>query len=190
MKARFVAIAVSAGMLSVLLGTALTGGAVAFPPSTNAVLEAGIDPQGAVSGVFHQTSARRHVVVSYRQEGGIGGPRPSLLVSRGLRATVTLGRCTAEFALQSGAWHRLRAALREADMHAIAGDYPPPKGAADEITYVIKASRNTVRIAPAPQPEYEEVMRHLRPLLKVLDKTVSIGERRMPPSCKSNRKAR
>jgi hypothetical protein len=71
-------------------------------------------------------------------------------------------------------------------MHAIAGNYPPPKGAADEITYVIKAGRNTVRIAPGPQPKYEEVMRDLEPLLKALDRTVSAGEQRMSPSCESS----
>jgi hypothetical protein len=130
--------------------------------------------------------ARSRVLVSYRQEGGIGGPRPSLVVSRDRSARVTLGRCTAKFALQPAAWSGLRAALRGAHLHAIAGDYPPPKGSADVITYVIKAGRNTVRIAPAPKPENEKAMRDLRPLLKVLNKTVSAGKRRMPSSCKSN----
>lgn len=130
------------------------------------------------------TSSRPHVLVSYRQEGGLGGPRPSLVVSRGRRARVTLGGCTAKFALRRGPWNKLRAALGEADLPTIAGDYPPPKGSADEITYVIKAGKNTVRIAPAPEPENEEVMRDLRALLKALNKTVSAGERRMPSSCK------
>ena len=125
--------------------------------------------------------ARSRFPVSYRQEGGIGGPRPSLVVSKDRSARVTLGRCTAKFALQPAAWSRLRAALRGAHLHAVAGDYPPPNGSADEITYVIKAGRNTVRIAPAP--ENEKTMRDLRPLLKVLNKTVSAGKRRMPSSC-------
>jgi hypothetical protein len=162
-----VVIAISAGLLSALSGAVLTGGAAPSPP--------------------YQTSSRPHVVVSYHQEGGIGGPRPSLVVFRDREARVTLGRCTAKFALELAAWNGLRAALREAEMHAIAGNYPP-KGA-DQITYVIKAGPNTVRIAAAPQPEYEEVMRRLRPLLKALNKTVSIGERRMPQSCNSNRTA-
>jgi hypothetical protein len=135
------------------------------------------------------TTSSRSPVVFYRQEGGIGGPRPSLVVSKGRRATVTFGRCTARFALRVRAWNRLRVALRGADLHAIAGDYPPPTNGADFITYVIKAGRNTVRIASPPRPEHEEVMRDLRPLLKVLNRTVSAGKQRMPPSCKSNRRS-
>lgn len=122
------------------------------------------------------------VLVSYRQEGGIGGPRPSLVVTKDHRARVTLGGCTAKFALRPATWSKLRAALRGAHLHAIAGNYPPSKGSADMITYVIKARGEVVRIAP-PQPEHEEVMRALRPLLKVLNRTVSAGERRMPLSC-------
>jgi hypothetical protein len=131
-------------------------------------------------------SSRPRVLVSYRQEGGIGGPRPSLVVTKDRRARVTLGGCTAKFALGHRIWNRLRAALRGTHLHAIAGNYPPLKGSADAITYVIRASGEVVRIAP-PQPEHEEVMRDLWPLLKVLNKTVSAGERRMPSSCKSSR---
>jgi hypothetical protein len=79
----------------------------------------------------------------------------------------------------------LRAALSDAQIHTVAGVYPPPEGAADVITYVIKTHAGTVRIAPTSQPANEEVMRQLRPLLKVLNKTVSAGEQRMSPSCKS-----
>jgi hypothetical protein len=122
------------------------------------------------------------VLVSYRQEGGIGAPRPSLVVTKDHRARVTFRGCTTKFALRPAAWSKLRAALSGAHLHAIAGNYPPPKGSADVITYVIKASGEVVRIAP-PQPEHEEVMRDLRPLLKVLNKMVSTGERRMPLSC-------
>ncbi|MGB7587560.1 MAG: hypothetical protein WBM00_02510 [Solirubrobacterales bacterium] len=94
-----------------------------------------------------------------------------------------MGGCTAKFALGHRIWNRLRAALKGAHLHAIAGNYPPPKGSADVITHVIKAGGDVVRIAP-PQPEHKEVMRDLRPLLKALNKTVSAGERRMPSSCK------
>lgn len=135
-------------------------------------------------------SARPHVVVSYRQDGGIGGPRPSLVVSKGRKATVTFGRCTTRFALRLREWSRLRAALRDADLPAIAGDYPPPTGSADMIVHVIEAGRSTVRIALPPQPEHEEVVRATRPLLEVLNRTVSAGKRRMPSSCNSNRRAR
>jgi hypothetical protein len=129
---------------------------------------------------------RPRVLVSYRQEGGIGGPRPSLVVFKDRRARVTLGGCTAKFSLRPADWSRIQAALRGARLHAIAGNYPAPKGSADMITYVIKAYGEVVRIAP-PQPEHKEVMRDLRPLLKVLNKLVSAGERRMPSSCKSSR---
>lgn len=131
------------------------------------------------------SSLRPRTLVSYRQEGGIAGDGPSLVVSKGRRARVSLGRCTAKFELKPGAWRGLRAALGDARIHTIAGDYPPPEGAADVITYVIKTRAGTVRIAPAAQPANEEVMRELRPLLKVLNKTVAAGERRMAPSCRS-----
>lgn len=65
MRIRFFAIAICAGLLPVLFGGVLEGGAVASPPSiesesvsnvtpTNATLEAEIDPQGAANGVFYQ----------------------------------------------------------------------------------------------------------------------------------------
>lgn len=130
--------------------------------------------------------SRPRVLVSYRQEGGIGGPRPSLVIFKDRQARVTLGGCTSKFSLQPAAWSRIRAALRGAHLHAIAGNYLPPKGSADAITYVIKASGEVVRIA-RPQPEHKEVMRDLRPLLKALNKLASAGERRMPSSCKSSR---
>jgi hypothetical protein len=129
---------------------------------------------------------RPRVLVSYRQEGGIGGPRPSLVVFKNRGARVTLGQCTAKFKLRSKAWSSLRTALRGAHLRAIAGTYPPPKGSADVITHVIKANGAVVRIA-LPQPEHKEVMRDLRPLLKVLNQLMSAGGRRMPSSCKSSR---
>jgi hypothetical protein len=78
-------------------------------------------------------------------------------------------------------------AMRHADIQAIAGDYPPPAGSADEITYVIRTRAGTVQIAPALEPRSEEVMPHLVPLLKALNGLVSAGERRMPSSCRSSR---
>ena len=125
---------------------------------------------------------RPRALISYRQEGGIGGPRPSLVVFKDRRARVRLGGCAARFELPLGAWSRLRAALRGAHLHANAGDYPAPRGSADLITHVIKTRGGVVRIA-LPQPEHKDVIRDLRPLLKVLDKLVSTGERRMPASC-------
>ncbi len=129
---------------------------------------------------------RPGVLVSYRLEGGIGGPRPSLVVFKNRRARLTLGGCTAKFALPPAAWSKLRAALKGAHLHAIAGNYPAPKGSADVITYVIKARGEVVRIAP-PQPEHKRVMRDLRPLLNDLNKLVSAGKRPIPSHCKSSR---
>jgi len=132
-------------------------------------------------------TSRPRLVVSYRQEGGIGNPRPSLVVLGYRWARVTLGRCKSKFRLPRPAWQRLRVALRKADIPAIAGNYPPQRGA-DLITYVIKTRAGTVRVTPASQSDNEDVMRALRPLLNVLDRTVSAGERRIPPTCKSNRR--
>jgi hypothetical protein len=129
---------------------------------------------------------RSGVLVSYRQEGGIGGPRPSLVVFKNRRARVMLGGCTAKFALGPVAWRRLRTALRGAHLHAIAGDYLAAKDSADAITYVIKAGGDMVRIAP-PQPQHKDVMHDLRLLLKALNRTVSAGKRQMPSHCKSSR---
>jgi len=50
--------------------------------------------------------------------------------------------------LGSADWSKLRTALKGAHLHANAGDYPAPKGSADVLAYVIKASGEVVRIAP------------------------------------------
>jgi hypothetical protein len=171
-----------------LLGFAASAAAATDPVTVTATSKDGLTGRASVDYTVvpapkvPRRSLRHDVLVSYRQEGGIGGPRPSLVVTRDRQARVTSGGCRARFALGRGAWDRLRAALRKAHLPAIAGSYPAPKGAADVITYVIRASGGVVRIAP-PQPEHEDVMRALRPLLKVLNRTVSAGERRMPSSC-------
>jgi len=77
--------------------------------------------------------------------------------------------------------------LRNTNLASIAGNYPPPAGYADAITYVIKSGASRVRIAPAPIPEYEAVTRELEPLRNALADIVSAGKRRMPRSCASNR---
>jgi hypothetical protein len=125
-------------------------------------------------------------LVSYNQEGGVGGPRPSLVVFKDRRARVTLGGCEAKLALRPPAWRRLRAVLRRAHLRALAGDYPAPVGSADLITHVIRSRTGTVRIA-LPQPERSEVARSLRPLLGALEGLASAGERRMPSSCAQRR---
>jgi hypothetical protein len=169
MRSRWVSTVLASGVLALLFAC--------LPASSGAVSA----PCGA-AGESHP-----RVLVSYCQEGGIGAPLPSLIISKGRKATVTRGGCTAKFALRRRAWKGLRAALKRADLPTIAGDYPPPNGAADMIIDVITAGRSTVRIAPAAEPRYEEVMRALKPLLRVLDRTVSAGERRIATSCKRNR---
>jgi hypothetical protein len=158
--------------LALVIGVAIACSGLLAPPVASAVTPVG--------------EAASRPLVTYRQEGGIGGPRPSLIVSKDRRARVTLGGCSERFALRRGQWNVLREALEHAHLHAIAGDYPAPEGYADTITYVIRAGGERVRIA-LPQPGNEEVMRDLRPLLKALNKTVSAGERRMPSSCGGSR---
>lgn len=123
--------------------------------------------------------------LKYREEGGIGGPKPSLLVSKRARAMLQLGGCSIGFGLQRRLWSRLRAALRQADLPSISGDYPPPSGTADVMTYVVSSAGNEVRIAPDPQ--YEKVLAQIEPLLAALGQVVARGERRLPARCSSNR---
>jgi hypothetical protein len=68
-------------------------------------------------------------------------------------------------------------ALKQTNMHTLAGDHPPPPGFADEIAYVITVGHDTLRTSPAadgsvPPPK-------LKPLLTVLDEIVSTGRRRV-----------
>jgi hypothetical protein len=118
--------------------------------------------------------------VTYREEGGIGGPRGSLIVSSHRRATVMVNggrvpatRRLARFRLSASLWRRLRLTLRRANMRALAGDHLPATPIPDAITYVIRAGHNTVRAADGAIP------RRLEPLLGVLRKIVVIGERRL-----------
>jgi hypothetical protein len=140
-----------------------------------------------VAGGQAESSSHPGLLLSYREEGGIGGPRPSLTVSKQARAKLRLGTCGTGFKLQPPLWRRLRAALESANLPSIAGDYPPPEGSADVITYVVRSDGHEVSIAPAPLPEYETVLAQLEPLLKILGRTVATGKRRLPPGCVSNR---
>lgn len=126
-------------------------------------------------------------LISYREEGGIGGPRPSLTVSKQKRATLRLGSCGTRFKLQPPLWQRLRVALEKANLVSIAGDYSPPEGSADVITYVVRSDGYEVSIASAPLPQYEAVLAQLDPLLEILGRTVATGKRRLPAVCASNR---
>jgi hypothetical protein len=131
------------------------------------------------------SSSKASPLLSYREEGGIGGPKPSLLVSKRARAMLQMGGCSIGFGLQRRLWGRLRAALKRADLPSIDGDYPPPSGTADVITYVVSSAGNEVRIALDPQ--YEKVLAQIEPLLTTLGQVVARGERRLPASCASNR---
>jgi hypothetical protein len=141
---------------------------------------------GAAGGPA-ESSSHPGLLLSYREEGGIGGPRPSLTVSKQARATLQLGGCDTSFGLGPRPWGRLRAALKDAALASLAGDYPPPNGSADMITYVVRSSGKEVSIAPAPLPETEEVLAQLEPLLQILRKTIASGERRLSSDCASNR---
>jgi hypothetical protein len=132
-----------------------------------------------------QPSSQAGRLLSYREEGGIGGPRPSLVVSKQARATLRLGSCSTSFGLGTRLWRRLRATLKGASLGSIAGDYPPPKGSADMITYVVRAGGHEVSIAP--DPRYEQVLAQIEPLLAVLGQTVAKGKRKLPAGCASNR---
>jgi hypothetical protein len=123
--------------------------------------------------------------LKYRVEGGIGGLKPSLLVLGRARAMLRLGGCSLGFGLQRRLWSRLRAALRRADLRSISGDYPPPSGTADVVTYVVSSAGNEVRIAL--DPRYEKVQAQIEPLLAALGQVVARGERRLPARCSSNR---
>jgi hypothetical protein len=126
-------------------------------------------------------------LLTYREEGGIGGPRPALAVSTGADAALRLGHCRATFKLGRPRWRHLRSALRRADLGSIAGSYPPAGGSADAITYVVRSGGQEVRVAPAPLPRNEAVLAQLEPLLEVIGRTVASGERRLPSDCASNR---
>jgi hypothetical protein len=120
-------------------------------------------------------------LLTYREEGGIGGPRPSLAVSTQGRATLRLGSCRVGYALGDPLWGKLRGALQRADLGSIVGDYPPPSGAADMITYVVRSDDGEVKIAP--DPHYEAVLEQIEPLLGVLGKVVTKGRTRLPADC-------
>ena len=170
MRGRWVFAVLAGGVSALLLGWVVSG-----------VGATGSSAPAADEG------ATATALVSYRHEGGIGGPRPSLVVSKGRRAKLTFGHCTTRFTLRRKTWNTLRKRLGAADLDAIAGDYPAAPSTADALTYVIESGGSTVRIAIPPQPRHEDVLRRLQPLLAVLDKVVATGKRRMDPSCESSR---
>lgn len=137
---------------------------------------------GAACGATRiDTQAQVSRLVTYREEGGIGGPRPSLAVSTGGKAELRVGGCHAEYTVGEALWRKLRGALQRADLGSIAGDYPPPGGAADMIIYLVRSEGHEVRIAP--DPRYETVLVQIEPLLGALQKVVAQGRSKLPAGC-------
>jgi emfourin len=138
-------------------------------------------PANAWSGAKPVTGfPHRRTLVAYKQEGGLRFQYKALLVSAHGQAAATTGRCLAWFHLDAALWKSLKATLKQTNMHALAGDYPPPPGAADEFTYEITEGRDTVRTADGSIPK------ELEPLMKSLREILSAGERHMSQSCSSN----
>jgi hypothetical protein len=121
--------------------------------------------------------ATSRVLVTYReQQGGIVYRLIALSVSADRRAILKSERCTVRFHVSAALWHRLKAALKQTDPHAIAGNYGPATPRADESTWVITVGPERVRIHDF---SISQAMRaKLEPLLKVLLEVLSVGERR------------
>ncbi len=144
-----------------------------------------VDPGSSKRHVKRRHSQSR-TLVAYTAEGGLSFRHTSLIVLTRGQSTVTFNRCVARFRLNAALWKRLETALKQTNLHAIAGDYSPPPGAADEITEVITVGHDTVRITDfASIPK--KVRQELEPLVVSLREIVTVGERRMPPSCSSKR---
>ena len=135
----------------------------------------------ACGAAASDTGPRPGRLVTYREEGGIGGARPSLIVSMTRKATLSLGSCDATYTVGEPLWRNLRGALRRADLGSIAGVYPPPTGAADFITYVVGSRGHEVRISP--DPRYDAVLDQIEPLLGALEKVVARGQTKLPADC-------
>jgi hypothetical protein len=125
-------------------------------------------------------------LVTYKEEqSGVASRFTRLIVSADRRATVRFEGCTTRFHLNTSLWKRLRAALKQTNLHVIAGDHAPPTPRAEESTWVITVGHDTVRISDFSIPQ--ELRAKLEPLLKVLEEVRSVGEQPMPPSCSSKR---
>ena len=145
-------------------------------------------PISAYSGVNQPVTGSTHsrTLVTYTAEGGLFFRHTSLIVSLSGRSTLTSNGCAVRFRLDAAFWKRLKTALRQTNVHALAGDYPSPPGAADEITEKITVGHDTVRITDlASIPE--KVRQELEPLVTIVREIVTVDERRMPRSCLSHR---
>jgi len=133
-----------------------------------------------------RASTQPHTLVAYQKEdGGIVFRHTSLVVSTHGQATVRFERCLQRFHLGASLWKKLKAALKQTNVHALAGNHAPATPRADESTWVITVGHDRVRIHGFAIPQ--ELRVKLEPLLKILGEVVSVGERHIPQSCSSKR---
>lgn len=133
---------------------------------------------GSLGGASAAPAAGSGALVAYREEGGLGGPKASLVVSTHREATVRVAAGRAPFTtrevrfrLDTTTWRALRRALRNADLNALA-KRPTTKPYPDAITYVIIARQKTIRASDGAIPI------KLAPLIFVLRHVVRLGEQR------------
>ena len=159
--------------LSIAAATAL----LLAPMTTSAC--SGANPSGPA------TTPSRTLVAYKEERAGIVFRHTSLVVSTRGQATVRFEGCVQRFQLDASLWRRLKAALKQTDVHALAGSHVSAKPGAEESTWVIVVGHDTVRITASSIPS--ELRMKLEPLLKVLGETGSVGKRDMPQSCSSKR---
>jgi hypothetical protein len=145
-------------------------------------------PITACSGANPPETAttQSHTLVAYKEEqSGIVFRHTSLIVSTRGQATVRFERCVQRLHLDASLWKRLKAALKQTNVHALVGNHVPATPRAEESTWVIVVGHDTVRITASSIPP--ELRVKLEPLLKVLGEAASVGKRDMPQSCSSKR---
>lgn len=145
-------------------------------------------PPGALGATSRPATARsqsRALVTYTEEQGGVAFRLTSLVVSADRQATVRFERCEQRSHLSAGLWKRLKVALRQTNLHAVAGDHVSTTPGAEESTWVITVGHDTVRMASPSIPP--ELRAKLEPLLKVVGEVITGGERHMPQSCSSKR---
>jgi hypothetical protein len=151
--------------------------ALALVPTTSA---------GSGVHTYATAASQSSTLVAYKEEqGGIVFRSSSLKVSTHSNATVRFEGCVKAFHLDATSWKKLKAALKQTSVHALAGNHGPATPQADETTWVIVVGHDTVRTRAFSIPP--ELRVKLEPLLKVLGEVLSVYERRLPRSCGSKR---
>ena len=151
--------------------------ALALVPATNAA--------GCANKTMTVVTQSRTLVAYTEEQGGIVLRHTSLIVSVRGQATMRFERCMTQLRLDGTLWRKLKAALKQTNIHALAGDYGPAVRRAEESTWVIVAGHDTVRITASSIPP--ELTAKLEPLLRVLDEVISAGKLGLPRSCVSKR---